>query len=116
MEQTWIKAILENAEQAAKKAAQEYYTNELGGQDRGACGFGWVVITEYEGKRIKGNTKVGRTLKAVGVNQNWQRLFEVWSPARFPAQNVDVHLAGAQAYAQVLREVGFTAYAQSRLD
>jgi hypothetical protein len=80
------------------------------------CGFAWVNLYEYQGQKLKGNTKIGRALKAAGIEQNWQRVFSVWNPSKFPTQNVDTLEAGARAAAEVLQKYGFVAYAGSRLD
>jgi len=108
--------IIVETHMAAYNAAERYFNVELGGEDKYACGFAWVDICEYNGKRIKGNTKMGRMLKECGIGQSHTRTFQIWNPARYPVQNVDTLLAGAEAAAKVLRSHGFKAYAGSRLD
>lgn len=116
MTQEKLESIILEAKQAAKQATEEYIANQLGGVDQFACGFGWTIISEFEGKRIKGNTKIGRLLKKCGIDQNWQRQFEIWNPSGTYFQNVDCKEIGAQAAAEVFRKHGFKAYANSRLD
>ena len=80
--------------------------------DCGACGFAWVEI-----HGIKGNTRLGRMLKRVGVVQGWNRAFHIWNPSgTWPVQSVLIKEAGANACAKYLRNKGFEAYSCSRLD
>jgi len=101
------------AQQAAREAADRYF----GGRDGGACGFAWVTVYPEH----KGNTKLGRAerviLKSMGFSPDWTgKAFQVWDPARWPGQSVDIKSAGAVAAADVLRKHGFKAYAGDRLD
>lgn len=105
--------IILEAEQAAKAAADEVYSKH---GDNSACGFAWVVLCEFDGKQIKGNTKLGKALKKAGVEQNWQRLFSIWNPSGHGAQSVNIKEAGANAAALIFRKYGITAYGSSRLD
>ena len=107
-----LKAILTEAHIVAYKAAeaheQEYYPE--GGW--GACGFAWVNIWG-----IKGNTKLGRAMKAAGINKDYTGAYSIWNPSKYPTQNVSTLEAGAQAAAAVFKRYGFEkAYAGSRLD
>jgi hypothetical protein len=106
-----IRQIVIEAKRAALAAADTYFNDVMDGRDQGACGFAWV---ELHG--IKGNTKLGKNLKAAGVEQNWNRTFQIWNPASYPCQNIDTLEAGARAAAEVFKGYGFTAYAGSRLD
>lgn len=108
--------IIENANNEAYAASKSYFDNKLGGQDSFPCGFAWVNITGYQGKKITGNTKVGRSLKKAGVRQNYNRKFQIWHPGKFMCQNVDTLTAGADAAVKVFKEAGFDAYSDSRLD
>jgi hypothetical protein len=74
-----------------------------------------VDIVGYKGKKIKGSIKVGKALKAAGIEQNWNRVFSQWRDW-YGRQSIDIKEAGAQAYTDVLRDYGFDAYAGSRLD
>ena len=79
--------------------------------DRDACGFAWTNIYG-----IKGNTKLGKMLKAAGVRQDYTKAFQLWNPAKVPVQSVGILEEGARAAAEVFRKYGFEAYAGSRLD
>lgn len=111
-----LEDIITEAIEAAKQAAGKYYYEVLGGEDRYACGFAWVNIYEHNGVRIKGNTKLGKALKAAGVDQDYTKAFQIWNPSGLPCQNVDTKEKGAHAAAEVFRKYGFTAFAGSRLD
>jgi len=105
-----ITAIIEEATQAAYKAADEFENKYFPNGGWGMCGFAWVDIP------VKGNTKLGRALKAAGVRKHWKSGFQLWNPSKYPTQNVDTLEAGAQAAARVLQAHGIAAYAGSRLD
>ena len=105
-----IAAIVAQAESAARKACEDYIDNKLGGQDSFPCGFAWVELFG-----VRGNTKVGRAFKALGITKLGTGLY--WhNPSRVPVQNVDAKMAGAVAAQRVLEGYGFTAYAVDRLD
>ena len=107
-----VKAIVAEAKSEARKAADEFFQTKLGGQDQYACGFAWVDIYG-----IKGNTKLGKTLKAAGVERSdYKKCFSIWNPADHNCQNVDTKEAGAVAAQKVFEKYGFKAYAGSRLD
>ena len=109
--QDQVNAIVREARDAAYAAADEFFRVRLGGVDQYACGFAWTNIY-----KVKGNTKIGRMLKAAGVRQDWNRTFQLWNPAGYPVQNRDTLETGARAAADVFRRYGFEAYAGSRLD
>jgi hypothetical protein len=106
--QDQINQIVAEAKQAARTAAEQALA-QYG--DRDACGFAWTNI-----HKVKGNTKLGKMLKAAGVGQDWQRTFQIWNPAKLGCQSVGILEAGAQACADVFTKYGFEAYAGSRLD
>ena len=107
-----VKAIVAEAKSEARKAADAYFQTNLGGVDQYACGFAWVDIYG-----IKGNTKLGKTLKAAGIERSdWKKCFSIWNPSEHGAQNIDTKEAGAQAAAKVFEKYGFRAFAGSRLD
>ena len=106
-----VEEIVAEAKGAAHKAAMEFFYDKLGGRDQFACGFAWVNIYG-----IKGNTKMGKVLKAAGVKQDYTKAFSIWNPSGMFVQNVDTLEAGAQAAAEVFKKHGFEAYAGSRLD
>lgn len=111
-----IKDIVAEACREASDAANLFFQTRLGGRDQYACGFAWVNIWEHNGVKIKGNTKLGKMLKAAGVRQDYTKAFQIWNPSGLGVQNVDCKEVGAQAAADVLKKYGFTAYAGSRLD
>jgi hypothetical protein len=106
-----IPQIVAEAKSAAYAAADKYFREVLGGQDRFACGFAWVNIY-----KIKGNTKIGRALKECGIRPAYSGGLQMWNPSNFGCQNIDTLEAGAEAAAQVFKRYGFEAYAGSRLD
>lgn len=102
---------------AAKKAANDYFNNVLGGKDRFPCGFAWVIISPEH----KGNTKAGkaerRIYEQLGFKKDWTgKTYMLYNPARIACQNVDVISAGCSAAADILKNYGFNAYHNSRLD
>lgn len=111
-----INAMLNEMREAAYEAADNYFKKELGGVDQYACGFAWVNIYRYNGKKLDGRSKIAKMLKDAGVRQNWERVFQIWNPSGFNCQNIDTLEAGARAAADVARKYGFEAYAGSRLD
>jgi hypothetical protein len=60
--QEQVNAIVKEAQAAAYKAAMEFFYDKLNGRDQFACGFAWTNIY-----KVKGNTKLGKMLKAAGV-------------------------------------------------
>jgi len=109
-----IKAI---AEQSAKTAQHDFlqqWNDSTGGNAYGEpvyCGFAWANIYG-----IKGNTKLGKRLKAAGLEQDYTKAYSVWNPGQYHGQSMDVKEAGARAYANVLTAYGFRASAGSRAD
>ena len=106
-----VVAIVAEAKAEARRVAEQFFQEKLGGQDQFACGFAWVNI-----HGIKGNTKMGKTLKAAGLKQDYTKAFSIWNPSEMHCQNIDTKEAGAYAAAKVFEKYGFTAYAGSRLD
>ena len=103
-----IAEILNKAKQEAKKAALKYLAEN--GQ-RGACGFAWVHVDGVK------STKIRNAMYAAGFSKPFGKSgIQLWNPAGMPVQSVAILEAGADAYAAVLRENGFNAYANSRLD
>lgn len=80
----------------------------------GLCGFAWVTIRPATGALVNYLRANGKGHK--GYHGGW----EVWSDAvdhsGYQAQSITRNEAYARAYAEVLREAGFTAHASSRLD
>jgi hypothetical protein len=103
-----VNQMIAEALTAAQIAAREFV--QVHG-DRDCCGFAWTNIYE-----VKGNTKLGKMLKAAGVRQDYTRAFQLWNPSKFPTQSLNVLEAGAEAAAAVFRSYGLKAYAGSRMD
>jgi hypothetical protein len=110
--QEQINSIVVEAKNAAREAANKFFREKLNNQDQFACGFAWVDIYG-----VKGNTKLGKMLKAAGVERSdYKKCFSIWNPAEHNCQNVDTKEEGARAAAKVFEQYGFRAYAGSRLD
>ena len=111
-----LQEVIREAQEAAYEAADRVHKEQYQGVDQGACGFAWVNIYSYGDSKIKGNTRIGKMMKAAGVRQDHTRAFQIWNPSGYPVQNLDVLEAGARAAAETFQKYGFTAYAGSRLD
>ena len=109
--QEQVNSIVAEAKAEASRVAQQFFQEQLNGVDQYACGFAWVNIYG-----VKGNTRLGKLLKAAGVKQDYTKAFQIWNPANMYVQNVDTLEAGARAAADVFKRHGFDAYAGSRLD
>ena len=107
-----LKAIHETAINAAQTASKEYFNRYLHGVDQFPCGFAYVVIND----NVRANSKLGKQLIELGYRKGYysKRFERVMCSLR--VQNVDVHEAGSNAYAQVLRDHGIDAGSYSRLD
>jgi hypothetical protein len=75
------------------------------------CGFAWVNIYG-----IKGNTKLGKRMKAAGFEKDYSGAYSIWNPSGLGTQCMSTKEAGASACAKVFVAAGFTAYAGSRAD
>ena len=112
-----LKAIMAEAKQAASIAAQSYlddWNESTGGNQYGEpmyCGFAWTNIYN-----IKGNTRLGRAMKAAGYTKDYSGAYSIYNPAGYGGQSMDVKEAGARAAAKVFELYGFTAYMGSRAD
>jgi hypothetical protein len=112
-----IKKVLDRVQDEATKASETYLNDELGGRDQFPCGFAWVNILGFKGKKINGNTKMGKLLKEAGVKQNYgDRKFQLWCPGRILCQNVYVIEQGAVQAALILENEGFDTEIGSRWD
>jgi hypothetical protein len=109
-----FKVIFAKAQAAATARSEQEY-NKYGTDQIGACGFAWVNILNADGKRIKGNTKLGKKLKAAGIDRDYNGIYSQWCNW-YGGQNIDIKEAGAREFARVLEGYGFKAYAGSRLD
>ena len=103
-----LKDLMATAKTAATQASIDHMDKHGEGW---YCGFAWVNI-----HGVKGNTKLGRAMKAAGYEQDYTRAFSIWNPSGLGTQCMSTKEAGAQAAAQVFKDAGFTAYAGSRAD
>ena len=100
--------IKEAARQHARDAA-EAHLEQYG--EHAYCGFAWVNIYG-----IKGNTKLGKRMKAAGFEKDYTGAYSIWNPSGLGTQCMSTKEAGAEAAAKVFKAAGFTAYAGSRAD
>jgi hypothetical protein len=74
------------------------------------CGFAWVELPD-------GRSPAVREMRRHGIgSKHWRKGWMIWSPAQYGGQSMDIHEAGARAYAAVLRSHGIEAHAASRAD
>ena len=112
-----LKTIMQEAKTAAAIAAQSFlddWNASTGGNQYGEpmyCGFAWVNIY-----KIKGNTKLGRAMKQAGYTKDYTGAYQIYNPAGYGGQSMDVKEAGARAAALVFEQYGFKAYMGSRAD
>ena len=105
-----IKAIIAEATQAGRNAAADAYERN-GNTDWDACGFAWVNIWG-----VKGNTKLGKALKAAGIQQDYTRAFSIWGGQFYSGQSISIKEAACSAARDVFKRYGFDATVGSRLD
>jgi hypothetical protein len=98
------------AAMAARTAAKAFYAKH---GDRDACGFAWVNVWG-----VRSNSKIGKALQAQGFRKDYTGSLCMWNPSGYPTQSISILEAGAEAYAQVLKDkLGLDrVYAGSRLD
>jgi hypothetical protein len=106
-----VQDALNAAGMAARVAAKELHA-KMGG-DRGACGFAWVNIYG-----VRSNSRLGKTLISFGFRKDYTGSLQLWNPSKAGVQSLDILEAGAEAYAQVVRDkLGLEkVYAGSRMD
>ena len=110
-------AIMDEALLMAQAATGEYLAKELNGKDAYPCGFAWVNIYSYRGKKIRANSWLGKALAELGARKSdYEKCFKIWDPSKSMLQNIDAKYAGARAAADVLKRYGFEAYAGERMD
>ena len=100
--------IKEAALQHARDAAQAHLDTH---GEHAYCGFAWVNIYG-----IKGNTKLGKRMKAAGFTKDYTGAYSIWNPSGLGTQCMYTKEQGAYAAAKVFKAAGFTAYAGSRAD
>lgn len=107
--------ILAAAYDAAKAAV-------VGAEDKGTCGFAWVVIpgTSPLARYCRAKIKALGGERKPGAGQygskNYPSGWQFWSPAGWQGQTIWVHEAGATAFAGVLAANGIDAQMHSRVD
>tara|TARA_R100000234_G_scaffold35928_1_gene21372 strand:- start:1383 stop:1727 length:345 start_codon:yes stop_codon:yes gene_type:complete len=105
-----VEAVLLTAQIGGKHAAETFFADNLGGVDQWPCGFAGVHI------KVKGNTKLGKLLKAAGLRKSDYYKSFMFNTGGFVAQNMDVNYAGAVAAAEILNANGIEAHAWQRID
>ena len=103
-----VVAIRQEALDAAKRAALKHL--DTVGENM-YCGFAWVNIYG-----VKGNTKLGKTFKAAGIEQSYDKSYQIWNPSGVGTQCMLTKEVGAQAAADVFVKYGFRSYMGSRAD
>jgi len=103
-----LKTIKAAAAQHARDAAEASIAEH---GELGYCGFAWVNIYG-----IRGNTKLGRNMKAAGFEKDYTGAYSIWNPSGLGTQCMYTKEQGAAAAAKVYSAAGFTAYAGSRAD
>ncbi len=102
-----VDQVVVQAFAAAKEAEAEFRANY--GEPM-YCGFAWVNVTP-------GNSAIARVLKSdFGARKSYRKGVDVWNPGGSVSQSMSLKEAGAEAFAKVLRDAGFSAYAESRAD
>jgi hypothetical protein len=116
--------ILMEAHKAAAEAVAtvSIYMDE----QKGACGFAWVVIpgndplARHCRKELKLNAKepqeLQRELNAPYGSKGYPTGWQFWNPGNHNGQRVDIKEAGAKAFAFTLAKYGIRADWSSRLD
>ena len=105
-----LNTIITEAVQAGRNAAADAYERN-GNTDWDACGFAWVSLYG-----IKGNSRLGRALKAAGVEQDYTRAFSIWGGKFYSGQSITIKEAACRAARDVFKRYGFDASVGSRLD
>ena len=102
-------AVLEAVAEAAK-ATNDFLAKH---GDRDCCGFAWVTVYD-----VRSNSKLGKALAGYGFRKAYGGGLQLWNPSGMGVQSISVLEAGAEAYAQVLKDkLGLDkVYAGSRLD
>ena len=94
----------------ARTAAKAFYDQH---GDRDACGFAWVTV-----HGVRSNSRMGKTLSTYGFSKSYTGGLQLWNPSGAATQSISILEAGADAYAQVLKDkLGLDkVYAGSRMD
>jgi hypothetical protein len=105
-----VQDALNEAGMAARTAAKEFLQKH---GDRDCCGFAWVNVWG-----VRSNSKLGKALQAAGFRKDYTGSLQLWNPSKAGVQSLSVLEAGAEAYAEVLKnKLGLEkVYAGSRMD
>lgn len=105
-----IATIVKQAREAAIKAEAEF--RAIHGETM-YCGFAWVnvYVTRTNSPEAKEFIAAG-----FGKDSTKAKCLSLWNPGGSNTQSMDIKEIGAMAFAKVLRNAGFRAYAQSRAD
>ncbi len=104
----YLEQLMHSACTAARDAALAFIAQH---GELGYCGFAWVNIYG-----VKGNTKLGKRMKAAGFDKDYTGAYSIWNPSGLGTQCMSTKEAGAAAAAAVFKAAGFTAYAGGRAD
>lgn len=74
------------------------------------CGFAWVVVKGVRGNNSKMLQKHGFKKRYDGPG------LSLWNPSNNMTQDMSAKMAGAEKYAETLRDMGLDAQAYCRLD
>lgn len=105
-----IKAIVEEAKEAAKKATQDFI-NVHG--EPFYCGYAWVEM-----RVERTNSPLAKELIAAGFKKHDMKAKTLmyWNPSGHNTQSIDAKSWGAAAFVDVLFKHGLSALAYDRLD
>jgi Zn-finger protein len=105
-----VQTACQEAQFEARMAARDFFEKH---GDRDACGFAWVNIYG-----VRSNSRLGKWLASQGFRKDHSGGLCLWNPSGFPTQSISILEAGAEAYAQVLKDrLGLDkVYAGSRQD
>jgi len=114
IEQTRNQITAATLKAVGTRAAEEYFYNALGGEDRGTCGFAWVYVMPQHNGRTKAGKAERQALIDMGFEKSYSGAFKLY--ASYPVQSMDVREREARAMAEFLQEQGLKAYTQTFMD
>lgn len=81
------------------------------------CGFAWIVLKTYKGKRVNGVSKIGKMLAKYGADKHYGVTgLVLWNPAHSSTQSMYALRSGAYVILSALQQVGFEGYVDTRID
>jgi hypothetical protein len=105
---TLSNVLLVVAQRKAARATENYI--DLNGENPMGCGFAWVSVKNVRGKKAE-------LLKEFGFSKSYVAPgLRLHNPSQNTTQDMDAKMAGAEVYANMLREFGIDAQAYCRLD